>query len=80
MCLWCFFRKFTFKLPSEDHILGLPVGKHIFLSAKVNGKLVVRPYTPVTSDNVKGHMDLVIKVGCRSIFSVWPVQLLMPPL
>ena len=56
-------RKFVFELPSERHILGLPVGKHIFLSAKVDGKLVVRPYTPVTSDDDRGHMDLVIKVG-----------------
>lgn len=56
------FRKFVFELPSKAHILGLPVGKHVFLSANIDGKLVVRPYTPVTSDDDKGHMDLVIKV------------------
>jgi len=55
-------RKFVFALPSAHHILGLPVGKHVYLSAKIDGKLVVRPYTPVTSDDDKGHMDLVVKV------------------
>ena len=37
-------------------------GQHIYLSAKIDGKLVVRPYTPVSSDDDKGCVDLVIKV------------------
>lgn len=37
-------------------------GQHIYLSAKVDGKLVVRPYTPVSSDDDKGCVDLVVKV------------------
>lgn len=28
-------RRFRFKLPSNEHILGLPIGQHIHLSAKV---------------------------------------------
>ncbi len=59
-------RRFVFELPSKDHILGLPVGQHIYLSAKIDGSLVVRPYTPVTSDEDLGHMDLIIKVMFRS--------------
>lgn len=39
-----------------------PAGQHIYLSAKIDGKLVVRPYTPVSSDDDKGVVDLVIKV------------------
>ncbi|XP_002126207.2 NADH-cytochrome b5 reductase 3-like isoform X1 [Ciona intestinalis] len=65
-------RKFVFALPSEKHILGLTVGKHIFLSARVDGKLVVRPYTPVTSDDDKGHMDLVIKVYFKDTHPKFP--------
>lgn len=42
---------------------GLPVGQHIHLSAKVDGQVVIRSYTPVSSDEVKGHMDLIIKVS-----------------
>jgi hypothetical protein len=55
-------RRFRFGLPSDQHILGLPVGQHIYLSAQVNGQLVIRPYTPVSSDDDKGFFDLVIKV------------------
>ncbi|KAA0192274.1 hypothetical protein HAZT_HAZT010884, partial [Hyalella azteca] len=54
-------RRFTFALPSTEHVLGLPVGQHIYLSARIDGQLVVRPYTPVTSDHTLGYMDLVIK-------------------
>lgn len=55
-------RLFRFALPSDNHVLGLPTGQHIHLSARVNEQLVVRPYTPVSSDDDVGHMDLVIKV------------------
>ena len=35
-------RRFRFALPSAEHVLGLPLGQHIYLSTKVNGELVVR--------------------------------------
>lgn len=37
-------------------------GQHIYLSAKIDGNLVVRPYTPVSSDDDQGFVDLVVKV------------------
>lgn len=37
-------------------------GQHVYLSAKVNGSLVVRAYTPVSSDENQGHVELVVKV------------------
>eukprot|EP00741_Cyanophora_paradoxa_P015691 tig00020904_g15148.t1 len=40
-------RRFRFGLPSGDHQLGLPVGQHIVLSARIDGKPVARPYTPI---------------------------------
>lgn len=52
-------RKYRFGLPSNEHILGLPVGQHIHLSATINNDLVIRPYTPVSSDDDKGFVDLV---------------------
>lgn len=55
-------RRFRFALPSPQHSLGLPIGQHIYLSAVINGDMVVRPYTPTTSDDEKGYFDLVIKV------------------
>ncbi|XP_036415298.1 NADH-cytochrome b5 reductase 3 isoform X1 [Colossoma macropomum] len=67
-------RKFRFALPSPEHILGLPVvyllylkGKHIYLSARIDGSLIVRPYTPVSSDDDKGVVDLVVKIYFKNI-------------
>ncbi|NWI62881.1 NB5R2 reductase, partial [Todus mexicanus] len=50
-------KKFRFGLPSSDHVLGLPVGQHVYLSAKINGNPVIRAYTPVSSDETKGYVD-----------------------
>ncbi|KAG1666334.1 NADH-cytochrome b5 reductase 3 [Nymphon striatum] len=65
-------RKFRFKLPTPDHILGLPVGQHIYLSTRILGKLVIRPYTPVTSDDDHGYMELVIKVYFKNTHPKFP--------
>lgn len=55
--------RFTFGLPTKDHILGLPTGQHISIRFKgKDGKMVQRSYTPVTDDTVKGEIGLVIKV------------------
>ncbi|CAF3718637.1 unnamed protein product [Rotaria sp. Silwood1] len=54
--------RFRFQLPSSKHVLGLPIGQHIYLTAHINGELVKRPYTPVTSDDNQGYFDLVIKI------------------
>lgn len=65
-------KKFRFGLPSESHILGLPVGQHVYLSAKVNGTLVVRAYTPVSSDEDQGYVDLVVKVYHKNVHPSYP--------
>ncbi|XP_061466491.1 NADH-cytochrome b5 reductase 2 isoform X1 [Rhineura floridana] len=65
-------RRFRFGLPSSEHILGLPVGQHVYLSAKVGGNLVIRAYTPVSSDEVKGYVDLIIKVYYKNVHPKFP--------
>jgi len=55
-------RMFRFGLPHKDDILGLPIGQHMSFRAVLDGKEVLRPYTPVSSDDDLGHFDLVIKV------------------
>ncbi|CAL9099680.1 unnamed protein product [Musa acuminata var. zebrina] len=55
-------RLFRFALPSADQVLGLPVGKHIFLCATIDGKLCMRPYTPTSPVDEIGHFELLIKV------------------
>uniref|UniRef100_A0A8D2GMK8 NADH-cytochrome b5 reductase n=1 Tax=Urocitellus parryii TaxID=9999 RepID=A0A8D2GMK8_UROPR len=65
-------RRFRFALPSPQHILGLPIGQHIYLSTRINGNLVIRPYTPVSSDDDKGFVDLVIKVYFKDTHPKFP--------
>mmetsp|Transcript_20005 Transcript_20005/g.48050 ORF Transcript_20005/g.48050 Transcript_20005/m.48050 type:complete len:909 (-) Transcript_20005:36-2762(-) len=50
-----------FALQTPEHVLGLPTGKHIFLSADVKGEMVMRRYTPTTSDYDIGCVKFVIK-------------------
>lgn len=62
---------YRFKLPTPNSILGLPIGQHISLAAKldvkdpktekVENKEVVRSYTPISSDVHPGYFDLMIK-------------------
>lgn len=52
---------FRFALP-EGWRLGLPVGQHVNTKAKIGGKLVIRPYTPISSDDDLGFVDLLIKI------------------
>ncbi|XP_028810638.1 NADH-cytochrome b5 reductase 3 [Denticeps clupeoides] len=65
-------RRFRFALPSPGQVLGLPVGQHIYLSAKIDGNLVVRPYTPVSSDDDLGFVDLVVKIYYRGVNPKFP--------
>jgi len=63
---------FRFALPSHEHVLGLPIGQHIYLSAKINDELVVRPYTPTSSDDDKGYFDLVLKIYRANVHPKFP--------
>lgn len=65
-------RRFRFALPSENHVLGLPIGQHIFISAIIDSAPVIRSYTPVSSDDDLGYMDLVIKVYFKDVHPKFP--------
>ncbi|XP_050672699.1 NADH-cytochrome b5 reductase 2 isoform X1 [Leptidea sinapis] len=65
-------RRFRFGLPTPEHVLGLPIGQHIHLSVKLNDDLVIRAYTPVSSDEEKGYVDLVIKVYFKNVHPKFP--------
>lgn len=65
-------RRFRFALPSPEHILGLPVGQHIFLYAQIDDETVIRSYTPITSDDDFGYMDLVVKVYMKNVHPKFP--------
>lgn len=53
---------YRFRLPKANGILGLPIGQHISLQANIDGKDVMRSYTPTSSDDDRGFFDLIIKV------------------
>ncbi|XP_067643760.1 NADH-cytochrome b5 reductase 3 isoform X2 [Eurosta solidaginis] len=65
-------RRFRFGLPSNQHVLGLPVGQHIHLIATIDNELVIRPYTPISSDDEVGYVDLVIKVYFKNVHPKFP--------
>lgn len=65
-------RKFTFALQSKKHVLGLPVGNHMYISANIGGKIESRPYTPITSDDELGYFELVIKVYAKNVHPKFP--------
>ncbi|XP_076640583.1 NADH-cytochrome b5 reductase 2 isoform X2 [Colletes latitarsis] len=65
-------RKFTFGLPTPDHVLGLPIGQHVHLTANIDKEVIIRSYTPVSSDDDHGHVDLVIKVYFKNVHPKFP--------
>ncbi|XP_022141344.1 nitrate reductase [NADH] [Momordica charantia] len=65
-------RLFRFALPADDQTLGLPVGKHIFICANVDGKLCMRAYTPTSSIDEVGYFDLVVKVYFKNVHPKFP--------
>ncbi|XP_008570685.1 PREDICTED: NADH-cytochrome b5 reductase 2 isoform X1 [Galeopterus variegatus] len=65
-------RRFRFGLPSPDHILGLPVGNYVQLLARIGGEMVVRAYTPVSSDDDQGFVDLIIKIYFKNVNPHYP--------
>ncbi|KAI9190106.1 NADH-cytochrome b5 reductase [Blastocladiella emersonii ATCC 22665] len=52
---------YRFKLQTPDTILGLPIGQHVSIKARIGDKDVQRSYTPVSSDDDKGIIDLLVK-------------------
>lgn len=52
---------YKFGLPNSTDRLGLPIGQHISISAVIDGKEVVRSYTPISNDDQLGSFDLLIK-------------------
>ncbi|XP_011871537.1 PREDICTED: NADH-cytochrome b5 reductase 3 isoform X2 [Vollenhovia emeryi] len=65
-------RRFRFGLPTSNHALGLPVGQHIHLTARVGEEVAIRSYTPVSSDDDRGYVDLVIKVYFKNVHPKFP--------
>ncbi|KAH9382590.1 hypothetical protein HPB48_010336 [Haemaphysalis longicornis] len=55
-------RLFRFALPGRKMWLGLRPCQHVYLHARIGGRAVLRPYTPVSPCDQRGSFDLMIKV------------------
>ncbi|KAF9354112.1 hypothetical protein BGX26_008073 [Mortierella sp. AD094] len=65
-------RLFRFALRHPHQLLGLPLGKHIFLKIKTNDSSYVRAYTPTSLPHQQGHIDLVVKVYFKDMNPQFP--------
>ncbi|KAI9744475.1 MAG: NADH-cytochrome b5 reductase [Claussenomyces sp. TS43310] len=56
-------KKFRFALPEQDQVSGLHVASALLTKYQGPGidKPVIRPYTPVSDENDKGYLDLLVK-------------------
>ena len=54
-----FLLDFAFDSPKQAS--GLPTGKHVLIYANINGKTVIRAYTPISSNRSLGHLKFVTK-------------------
>ncbi|KAI9994671.1 hypothetical protein PInf_011497 [Phytophthora infestans] len=54
-------KRLVFALPSKEHEMGITVASCLMAKASVDGKNVVRPYTPTNTNAEKGELELVVK-------------------
>uniref|UniRef100_K3WF10 NADH-cytochrome b5 reductase n=1 Tax=Globisporangium ultimum (strain ATCC 200006 / CBS 805.95 / DAOM BR144) TaxID=431595 RepID=K3WF10_GLOUD len=54
-------KRIVFDLPGPDYEMGLSVASFVLVQADINGKSVMRPYTPVNTNAEKGVIELVVK-------------------
>lgn len=57
-------RIFTFQLEHEEQSLGLPIGQHLMIRLRdpVTRDAIIRSYTPISDTNMKGFMEVLVKV------------------
>ena len=53
--------EYSFGDAGKDWVLGLKIGGHLIFESHINGKMVMRKYTPVSTINTKGKVDFLIK-------------------
>jgi nitrate reductase (NAD(P)H) len=57
-------RIFTFTMNHDTQPLGLPVGQHLMIKLKntATNEVIVRPYTPLSSSEAVGTIDVLVKI------------------
>lgn len=64
---------YTFALPNSDHVLGLPIGNCVRLHARIDGANLVRPYTPISTEDKKGYVQFIIKTYRKNVHPQFPL-------
>lgn len=65
-------RLLRFSLPDPSQRLGLRPCEHVYLHAHLGGRVVVRPYTPVSLCDHRGTFDLIVKVYAGNASTGFP--------
>eukprot|EP00698_Gefionella_okellyi_P024379 TRINITY_DN8580_c0_g1_i3.p1 TRINITY_DN8580_c0_g1~~TRINITY_DN8580_c0_g1_i3.p1 ORF type:complete len:263 (-),score=39.54 TRINITY_DN8580_c0_g1_i3:280-1068(-) len=60
---------YRFALPNSTDRLNLPIGQHVSLRAWKDDKPAMRSYTPVSTSDVHGYFDLIIKIYPQGVMS-----------
>ncbi|KAL8964490.1 MAG: hypothetical protein Q9183_004413, partial [Haloplaca sp. 2 TL-2023] len=57
-------RIFTFRLASQEQMVGLPVGQHLMIRLRdpVTREAIIRSYTPVSDPSQTGYLDVLVKI------------------
>lgn len=63
-------KRYIFELPEKDQVLGLTTASAVLAKyINKNGKPVIRPYTPTTTDDTQGEFELVVKKYDTGLFT-----------
>ncbi|KAJ6264541.1 Flavohemoprotein [Drechslerella dactyloides] len=55
-------KKFIFELPSDDHVSGVKIASCVLTKYQPEGgKPIIRPYTPISDEDARGYLTLLIK-------------------
>ena len=71
-------KMFKFQLPDEQKHLGLPIGQHLLLKAKIkssefpDGEEVSRKYTPTSPLDEVGFFEIPIKIYYKGVHPKFP--------
>lgn len=68
-------KRLVFDLPGEDYEMGITTASVLLAKATVDGKTVVRPYTPTNVNAEKGFIELVVKGYPSGLLSKFIVEL-----
>ncbi|TMW66424.1 hypothetical protein Poli38472_004189 [Pythium oligandrum] len=68
-------KRITFDLPGDDYEMGITTAGLLVAKANIDGKPIVRPYTPTNLNDELGFLELVVKGYPQGLLSKHIVEL-----